>query len=620
MRFLRPLTTILTLVVAGICVASDPSSTSSVDRVVVTTKDGLVSGIQQSSTKGHPFYSFWSIPYAVPPVGDLRLQDPVPVKKWDGVKDVSNVPQLCSQISFLSIVARDWVYEGSEDCLYLAVFTPKPSDVKAKLPVMVFIHGGGFLAGGINKYTPYVFMDYDVILVLLQYRVGILGFLSTEDSVMSGNYGLKDQTLALRWIQQNIASFGGDPEKVTLFGQSAGGASVHFHYLSPHSQGLFTRGILEAGTLFSPWAMGSAFKEVAQYTGKLFECQNVTGIPSGEASQQLLHCLQQVDVEQLTRSIAPHILFNFNPALVGPRIDGDYLPATPEELMVQGRHSKASLISGVNAHEGGLFAFPLYSSSYMMTSLLENFPVIGPASLDLTWEDQEPERLARTIFDHYVGEVRADVDDADHICQLYGDRHFNVGHDQVSRLHTLNSISHGSQVFLYTLRHHGQYSFGDFYSTQVGNHWVTHADELFYQFTGGSTLWTPLKSQQDLFLRELMLQLWLNFATTGNPTPDDSLGFTWDAVTPDSLHHLNLSLQPAMEPDTRKQTREFWESLPTKQNKILNPDKIIYFPTQPSRPQKHTRNDRDGQRNTMSQNYRDEQGNKRSQRHDATEL
>ncbi|KAK3875673.1 hypothetical protein Pcinc_019480 [Petrolisthes cinctipes] len=604
MRYIRLLTTIFTLVVA------DPgtSSTSSVDRVVVATKDGLVSGIQESSTKGHQFYSFWSIPYAIPPVGDLRLQDPVAVKKWDGVKDVANIPELCSQLSFLSIVDRDWVYNGSEDCLYLAVFTPKPIDVKAKLPVMVFIHGGGFLSGGIKKYTPYVFMDHDVILVLLQYRVGILGFLSTEDSVMSGNYGLKDQTLALHWIQQNIASFGGDPEEVTLLGQSAGGASVHFHYLSPHSQGLFARGILQAGTLFSPWAMGSAFKEVAEYTGKLFECKNATGMPSGEASRELLSCLQQVDAEQLTHSIAPHILFNFNPALVGPRVDGNYLPATPEEMMVQGRHNKASLISGVNAHEGGLFAFPLYSSSYMMTSLLENFPIIGPASLELSWEDQEPERLARKIFHHYVGEVRADLDDADHICQLYGDRHFNLGHDQVSRLHSRNSISHGSQVYLYTLRHKGQYSFGDFYSTQVGSHWVTHADELFYQFTGGSTFWTPLQSQEDLFLRDLMLQLWLNFATSGNPTPDDSLGFIWDAVTPDNFQHLNLSLYPAMEPDTRKETREFWESLPTKQNKILNPDKIIYFPTQHSRPQKHTKD------------YRDDQTNNKSQKHDASEL
>ncbi|KAK8373939.1 hypothetical protein O3P69_014566 [Scylla paramamosain] len=289
------------------------------------------------------------------------------------------------------------------------------------------------------------------------------GFLSTEDSVMPGNFGLKDQTLALRWVQRNIHHFAGDPDRVTLFGESAGGASVHYHLLSPHSQDLYARAIMMSGTLFSPWAMGGAFRDVALHTARLFECPEPREHHAAqEVSQDLMRCLQGVDVKNLTLSLMDHVSFNFNPILMGPRVDGDALPAEPEVLMVEGRYKVTDVTSGITAHEGGLC-----DAERMMSDLVNKFTEIGPASLDLCTGDAAPIQLSQKIFDHYLGGVKVKKTDADKICQLFGDRHFNVGHDLMSILYARNASA--SRIFLCSLDHRGQRSFGQFFDTDVGS-------------------------------------------------------------------------------------------------------------------------------------------------------
>lgn len=548
------------------------------ERITVITEDGRISGFKEHSTKGLEFFTFHAIPYAKPPVGELRFKDPVPIEKWEEVRDGAKRPSVCPQIPFIALTMRERKYQGEEDCLYLSVFSPmtRQSSHRDKLlPVMVFFHGGAFFAGGIEVYNGYVMMNEDVILVLVQYRLGILGFLSTEDSVMPGNFGLKDQTLALRWVQRNIHHFGGDPDRVTLFGESAGGASVHYHLLSPHSQDLYARAIMMSGTLFSPWAMGGAYRDVARHTARLFDCPELQEDSGEEASQDLMRCLQSVDVKNLTLSLMDHMSFNFNPVLMGPRVDGDVLPDEPEVLMVEGRYKLAEVISGITAQEGGLFAVPLYSSERMMSDLVNKFTEIGPASLDFGAGDTAPVQLSQKIFNHYLGGVKVEKTDADKMCQLFGDRHFNIGHDLVSALYARNLAA--SKIFLYTLEHRGQRSFGQFYDADVGSTWVNHVDDLFYFFTGGE-MWKPLERDEDLRLRDILTKLWVNFAATGNPTPDESLGFIWRSATADELQHLSLTPTPAMKSYARREVRAFWETLPTKQNLLLHPEKIVPIP------------------------------------------
>ncbi|XP_050713771.1 juvenile hormone esterase-like [Eriocheir sinensis] len=573
------------VVVVALVAASDGSSEE--ERLVVQTEDGRVSGFREYSTKGRGFYSFLSIPYAKPPVGELRFQDPVAGEGWEGVRDGTKVAPVCPQIPFIALTKRDPVIVGEEDCLFLGVFSSMPSD--RRLPVLVFLHGGGFFAGGANTYGGTVLMNEDVVLVLVQYRLGLLGFLSTEDSVMPGNYGLKDQTLALRWVQNNIHHFGGDPDRVTIFGESAGGASVHFHLLSPHSHELFARAIMMSGTLFSPWARGGGFKDVAKHTARLFGCPvpaDAVDCPASKTqycllddeepgfSEAIMHCLQGVDAKNLTATLMDHAIFVFNPVLMGPRVDGDFLPAEPETLMAEGRHKHTDIISGVTAQEGALLALPLFSEDGLKSDLVDNFEEIGPGSLDLAVGDEAPVALARKIFDYYVGGVRVDEESADKICQLYGDRHFNLGHDYVSALHAHNAAPH--KAYLYTLDHRGQQSFDQFYDTDVGRNWVSHVDDLFYIFSGGP-VWAPLEREEDLRLRDIITKLWANFAAIGNPTPDDSLGFQWRAAESCDLQHLSLTPTPAMVGDRRREVRAFWETLPIKQNLLLNPDKVEHI-------------------------------------------
>lgn len=192
--------------------------------------------------------------------------------------------------------------EGSEDCLYLNVYTPLPetSEKKELLPVMVFFHGGGWMCGsGVSSfYGPDYLMEHKIIYIGANFRLGPLGFLSTGTKDCPGNNGLKDQNMVLRWIQENIATFGGDPNKVTIFGESAGGASGTYHMMSPISKGLFQQVISQSGANFNPWAQ-PAHKGVAEMRAK--KVGELTGCPiEGENWGEMIECLRKVPAANIT--------------------------------------------------------------------------------------------------------------------------------------------------------------------------------------------------------------------------------------------------------------------------------------------------------------------------------
>uniref|UniRef100_A0A3P8RHZ3 Carboxylic ester hydrolase n=1 Tax=Astatotilapia calliptera TaxID=8154 RepID=A0A3P8RHZ3_ASTCA len=225
---------------------------------VVHTKLGSLKG-EYVSVKGKEtgVHAYLGVPFAKPPLGpSLRLAPPQPVGGWEGVRDATKQPPMCiqSKETVLDLVdklgtALVEIPDISEDCLYLNIYAPANRAKNAKLPVMVWIHGGGFALGSASTYDGSALAAYqDVVVVLIQYRLGLLGFLSTGDEHISGNFGLLDQVEALKWIQQHIHNFGGDPGLVTIFGESAGGVSVSLLLLSPLSDGLFHRAIAESGT------------------------------------------------------------------------------------------------------------------------------------------------------------------------------------------------------------------------------------------------------------------------------------------------------------------------------------------------------------------------------------
>uniref|UniRef100_A0A1I8QEL7 carboxylesterase n=1 Tax=Stomoxys calcitrans TaxID=35570 RepID=A0A1I8QEL7_STOCA len=219
---------------------------------LISLSSDKIRGAQRTSVYGISYLSFEGIPYGQPPVGELRFKSPQPALPWKGIKNCSENPPIPLQKNFETSEVM-----GSEDCLNLNVYMNQLAPAK-RLPVLVWIFGGGFYMGQANRkyYSPDYFLDRDVIVVTINYRVCSLGFLSVKDPKMQipGNAGLKDQVLALKWIKHNIAYFNGDPQNVTLFGISSGAACVHYHLIMDLSKGLFHKAICMGGSALSPWA------------------------------------------------------------------------------------------------------------------------------------------------------------------------------------------------------------------------------------------------------------------------------------------------------------------------------------------------------------------------------
>ncbi|ROT66436.1 JHE-like carboxylesterase 1 [Penaeus vannamei] len=303
---------------------------------------GVIEGARSEIAEGRFVYSFLTIPFAEPPVGDLRFKNPVPAAPWSGVRNGSLPTPMCPQL-FTLVEAK---LQGQEDCLFLNVHTPRPHE--ADLPVMVWIHGGGFTIGNSAFYGPAPLLTKDVVLVVIQYRLSTLGFLTTGDDEIPGNLGLKDQTMALRWVQDNIRAFGGDPGKVTIFGESAGAASTHFHVLSPMSAGLFQRAIMQSGTALDPWAVREDHSDVATRFGEMFNCSGSSPLTSSE----LVACLREVPAADLIEAPNKFKVFVDFPSVMAPSVDGEFLPDHPARLLRDGRYNKVDVITGTTQHEG----------------------------------------------------------------------------------------------------------------------------------------------------------------------------------------------------------------------------------------------------------------------------
>ncbi|KAK8720496.1 hypothetical protein OTU49_013278 [Cherax quadricarinatus] len=438
---------------------------------VVATLEGRISGVLEKSTNNKVFYSYYSIPFAMPPLGSLRLKDPVPAKPWEGVLNGSVLPEMCLQVPFVDTVAgvklppRDLA--GSEDCLFLNVFTPKDA---AELPIIVYIHGGGYFSGGAREYLPHVLLNHDIVLVVLQYRLGTLGFLSTEDSVIPGNFGLKDQTLALQWVQKNIHNFGGDKSKVTIMGQSAGAASVHYHILSPKSSGLFARAIMHSGTALSSWALTRTHRAQAMYVAENLGC------PTLEGSEALLKCLQAADAPALAALAQDFFKWFILPMTLSPRVDGDFVPDEPGLLLREGRYTKVDLLAGAVSQEGAMFTHAMLANEDLVSALESNFRTNGPLSLQCHTESNDPAGMALQVYQYYLGQGKLNpLAQSEQLTQMFSDRLVKVDLEQLMLQQARQSIN--TTTFRYLLTHRAQLSFADF-NTQIGLHCESHNHQI----------------------------------------------------------------------------------------------------------------------------------------------
>jgi para-nitrobenzyl esterase len=307
--------------------AASAATQGSAGGPVADTANGAVRGLATGTVD-----EFLGIPYAAPPVGALRWQPPQPAAGWSGVRDATHFAPHCPQLASPFGLAST-----SEDCLYLNVFTPQAG---GRHPVMVWIHGGALVTGESNDYDPTQLVEDGVTVVTINYRLGALGFLAhpalADANGQSGDYGLMDQQAALRWVQRNIASFGGNPHNVTIFGESAGGLSTLSQVASPQAKGLFAKAIVESGS----YSLTQASLASAEAAGEAFATK------AGCASQTAA-CLRSLPVST--------ILADQDASGYTPNIDTEVLPESLGTAFATGNFNRVPIVNGTNHDEWRLF-------------------------------------------------------------------------------------------------------------------------------------------------------------------------------------------------------------------------------------------------------------------------
>ena len=353
---------VLTFLISAIAFNSFANS----ERPVVTVETGSLQGATEYNMN-----VFKNIPYAAPPVGDLRWRPPQPAASWNGMRDASQFGESCPQ-PYVKNLSTGLALPGNEDCLKLNVFTPqKPGK---DLPVMVWIHGGGLLVDGARdaQFTPINLVKNGVIVVTFDYRLGSLGFFASKELIAEakakgepvGNYGTMDQIAVLKWVKRNIAAFGGNPNNVTIFGESAGGRSVTWLMVSDAARGLFHRAIAESAQQ-SP-IRGMTEKRL----GMAPETEISAKLMSGVGAKTLKE-LRSLPTQKLVLTAADFEKGEFG----GPFIDGQIIKGDPIPLFAAGQQAKVPFMIGTNSWDSS-FLVPGQPSMAGLAKMLREDPKI----------------------------------------------------------------------------------------------------------------------------------------------------------------------------------------------------------------------------------------------------
>ncbi|XP_067905155.1 fatty acyl-CoA hydrolase precursor, medium chain-like [Heterodontus francisci] len=498
------------------------------DPPVVATKYGLLEG-KKVSVKGtsKPVYNYLAIPFAKPPVGPLRFTAPQAAEAWTGTRQATNLAPGCQQDTkaleaFKNLMMFDVMPSSmSEDCLYLNVHTPVgPKDRNKRLSVMVWIHGGGFTFGSTDFYDGSSLAAYeDVVLVVIQYRLGIFGFLSTGDEHLRGNWGLLDQVAALKWVQENIENFGGDPGSVTIFGESAGAMSVSFHVVSPLSSGLFHKAISESGTALINFGSNLGPKSLAQMVANMTGCDT-------DHSWEIADCLKKKSAEELLNINSTEISFF-------PVVDGVFLPRDIEQLLAAKEVNSVPYLLGINNQEFGWLLPKMMLPPGWEEGMDRETAEPIYKSLKLFEENQ-----LQQVIDEYMGDTQDRIEIRDLQLELLGDIFMLVPTIRTARFHR----DAGNPVFLYEFQHRPS-----IYGTSRPEFVKSdHGDEVGFVF--GTPFWEKDVSlfgnitEEELVLSRTVMSYWANFAKNGNPNGEE-LKF-WPVYDQNEDYmQLNLKLQ-----------------------------------------------------------------------------
>ncbi|KAK2879717.1 neuroligin-2b isoform X1 [Channa argus] len=562
---------------------------------IVSTSYGKVRGVRKELNNEilGPVEQFLGVPYATSPIGERRFQPPEAPGSWQEIRNATHFAPVCPQnvhgvlpeimlpVWFTDNLdaAATYVQNQSEDCLYLNIYVPtedgpltkkhdestmnRPRDEdirdRRKKPVMLFIHGGSYMEGSGNMFDGSVLAAYgNVIVVTMNYRLGVLGFLSTGDQSAKGNYGLLDQIQALRWLNENIGHFGGDPERITIFGSGAGAACVNLLILSHHSEGLFQKAIAQSGSAISSWSVNYRPLMYTEILAKKVGC-------TLRDRAEMVDCLRRKNFRELVdQDIQParyHVAF-------GPVVDGDVVPDDPEILMQQGEFLNYDILLGVNQGEGLKFVddsegedgISAASFDYIISNFVDN----------LYGYSDGKDILRETIKFMYTD--WADRDNSDMrrktLLALFTDHQWVAPAVATAKLHA----EFQSPVYFYTFHHHCQ--------TEARPDWAdaAHGDEIPYVFgipmVGATDLFPCNFSKNDIMLSAVVMTYWTNFAKTGDPNlpiPQDTTFIhtkpnrfeevIWTKFSSKDKQYLHIGLKPRVRDNYRANKVAFWLEL-----------------------------------------------------------
>ena len=481
---------------------------------VVVTRMGKIRGIRMSVSK-REVDVFYGIPYAKPPIGDLRFKSPLPLDPWKGVFIANKKPNACFQLldtANYSKGADVWNAntELSEDCLYLNIWVPRPSSRDKNKDVLVWIFGGGFYSGSsaLDIYdAKYLATENDVIVVSMQYRVGALGFLSLFHPEAPGNAGMLDQVMSLQWVQKHISAFGGNPNSVTLMGESAGAVSVGMHMLSPLSRMLFNRAILQSGAPNAAWA--TLPKKEA------FNRSMVLARDRGcdfNDTLKVIECLRRVDPVSLIENEWVTIVYGAVRFPMVPIVDGNFLVESPEKSLNTNNFKKCPVLLGHNTNEASFWL--LYFDS-------DAFPPKGEPNMSQKAFNFHIDELFRyhPFYPRYLNSFGLDAIKFQYRNWLNPDDQRANAWNIDMAVSDFNFIcpvvdmaqhyaSAGEDVFYYVFEHRS--------SVHMWPEWmgVLHADEINFMF-GEPLDRSKGYTEKEIRFAKKVMRYWTNFAKTG---------------------------------------------------------------------------------------------------------
>ncbi|KAJ8686609.1 hypothetical protein QAD02_022403 [Eretmocerus hayati] len=525
---------------------------------VVQISLGKIKGSLMTTRLGKTIYSFRGIRYAKSPTGQRRFRPAEPVDKWSGTYDASQDGPACPQQRGKDV---------SEDCLVLNIYTTKlRNSTKTRRPVIVFFHPGALTKTSSQSrlFGPQYLLDQEIVLVTLNYRLASLGFISTGDSHAPGNLGFKDQVVALRFVRDHIAAFGGDPESVTISGQSAGSKCVYMHMLSPMSKGLFHRAIAHSGSPILAEPNPHDQKNLAIKQAKFLNCPI-------DSMDRMFECLRSKPAEAFEKTVKKFHEWQGDPIpiwlpVVEPNIPGveRFLPAQPVDLIRSGNFNHVPLLTGVTQDEFGFRNIRAVEAARRgdnstFVELNENWDKLAPISFLYQRGTNRSKYISDQLLQFYFHGKPISLKNSIGRAHLYAD---SVTIFPVHKASSLIAASSRQPVYLFEFTYQGRYSFA---------HWsdgkpfgVVHGDDTIYLFYQSAFPKMFKPDDPEISTLERMTTMWAHFARTGKPFPDNSSLFAnvrWDKLTTSNGAYLKINEKLTMKSNLYGDRMAFWERL-----------------------------------------------------------